>query len=167
MFRPRTAALSAVIAAAGLVAAACGAAGTSYGQRAPHPTTPPSSTAAIPTTVSAAPSALGQVLVDGTGRTVYVFEADTSAASTCYGACAEVWPPLLTTGPARATSTINGPDLGSTSRRDGTTQVTFHGHPLYLFSGDGKTGAANGEAVNSFGANWYAVSPDGAEIKTA
>jgi predicted lipoprotein with Yx(FWY)xxD motif len=166
MFRPRTAALSAIIAAAGLVAAACGAAGTTYGQRA-QPTPPPSSTAAMPTTVSLAPTALGQVLVDGTGRTVYVFEADTSAASTCYGACAEVWPPLLTTGPASAGSTISRPDLGSTSRRDGTTQVTYHGHPLYLFSGDGKAGVTNGQAVKSFGANWYAVSPVGAEVKPA
>jgi predicted lipoprotein with Yx(FWY)xxD motif len=121
----------------------------------------------MPTTVSAAPSALGQVLVDGTGRTVYVFEGDTSAASTCYGACADVWPPLLTTGLASASSAISRPDLGSTARQDGTTQVTFHGRPLYLFSGDGKAGATNGQAVKSFGAKWYAVSPDGAEIKTA
>jgi predicted lipoprotein with Yx(FWY)xxD motif len=51
--------------------------------------------------------------------------------------------------------------VGTTKRSDGTSQITYNGHPLYLFEGDHKPGDTNGEGVNAFGANWYAVSPAG------
>src|SRR3954471_9735254 len=74
--------------------------------------------------VAVGPTSLGRTLVDGRGRTLYLFEQDKGTASTCYGACATLWPPLTTTAPARAGSGIAAAKLGTTQRRDGTTEVT-------------------------------------------
>jgi predicted lipoprotein with Yx(FWY)xxD motif len=54
--------------------------------------------------------------------------------------------------------------VGSTTRSDGNRQVTYAGHPVYLFSGDQNPGDTNGEGVVAFGASWYAVSPAGDQI---
>jgi predicted lipoprotein with Yx(FWY)xxD motif len=125
----------------------------------------PSAPAAATATVSVAMSAkLGQILVDGNGRTLYLFEADKGSSSTCYGACASYWPPLLTSGAPMAGAGVNAPLLGTTKRSDGTTEVTYSGHPLYYVVTDHNPGDATGQAVNNFGAAWYVVGPDGNSI---
>jgi predicted lipoprotein with Yx(FWY)xxD motif len=125
----------------------------------------PSAPAAATATVSVAMSAkLGQILVDGNGRTLYLFEADKGSSSTCYGACASYWPPLLTSGAPMAGAGVNAPLLGTTKRSDGTTEVTYSGHPLYYVVTDHNPGDATGQAVNNFGAAWYVVGPDGNRI---
>jgi predicted lipoprotein with Yx(FWY)xxD motif len=108
---------------------------------------------------------LGTVLVDGTGRTLYLFEADTSTASTCSGACAAAWPPLVTSGTAKAGSGAKANLLGTTQQSGGMVQVTYNGHPLYLYAGDSKPGDANGEGLSQFGAAWYVLNPSGAATK--
>src|SRR3954464_2112161 len=91
-------------------------------------------------TVASATSHYGRILVDSRGRTLYLFEKDKGTASTCYGACAAAWPPLLTRGrPAAVRGAVAG-RLGTTKRKDGTLQVTYKGHPLYLYVGDSKAG---------------------------
>ncbi|OLB91877.1 MAG: hypothetical protein AUI15_22215 [Actinobacteria bacterium 13_2_20CM_2_66_6] len=107
---------------------------------------------------------LGQILVDGNGRTLYLFEADTSSASTCYGSCATYWPPLLTGGPPQAGAGAKTSLLGTTKRNDGTTEVTYAGHPLYYVVTDHNPGDATGQRVNNFGAAWDVVGPDGKQI---
>ena len=102
------------------------------------------------------------MLVDSKGFTLYYFEKDKgSAKSACYGACASVWPPLTTSGAAKATGGAEASKLGTTERSDGTTQVTYAGWPLYTYTADTKPGEANGTDVKSFGASWYPLHPNG------
>jgi predicted lipoprotein with Yx(FWY)xxD motif len=107
---------------------------------------------------------LGTYLVDSKGRTLYLFQKDKSTKSTCSGACAEEWPPLLTAGKAAASGSARKGLLGTSKRTDGTTQVTYNGHPLYYFSGDRKAGDTNGQGVNAFGAKWYEESVAGKRL---
>src|SRR3954452_17393080 len=104
---------------------------------------------------------LGKILVDSQGRTVYLFQKDTGSMSTCSGACATDWPPVTTTGKPTAGSGLTASMVGTATRSDGSKQVTYNGHPLYLYVGDQKAGDTNGQGVNAFGALWYAVSPAG------
>jgi predicted lipoprotein with Yx(FWY)xxD motif len=107
---------------------------------------------------------LGNVLVTGSGRTLYLFEQDKGPASTCYGACASLWPPLLTGGKPLATRGAQAARLGTTRRRDGRREVTYAGHPLYLYAGDHKPGDLTGQGLNQFGAKWYVLAPNGRKI---
>jgi predicted lipoprotein with Yx(FWY)xxD motif len=109
-------------------------------------------------------SSLGKVLVDSKGRTVYLFQKDTGSMSTCSGACATDWPPVTTTGKPTAGSGLTASMVGTTTRSDGTKQVTYNGHPLYTFVGDSKAGDTAGQGLNDFGASWWAVSPSGSEV---
>jgi predicted lipoprotein with Yx(FWY)xxD motif len=106
---------------------------------------------------------LGMVLVDSKGFTLYDFHKDRGTQSACYGACAGAWPPLLTTGEPQPSNGASAGKLGTTKRKDGTTQVTYAGHPLYTFSADRKPGEANGHDFSNFGAQWYALRGSGAE----
>jgi predicted lipoprotein with Yx(FWY)xxD motif len=106
---------------------------------------------------------LGLVLVDSDGMTLYDFHKDKGGESACYGACAAAWPPLLTEGEPQVGNGATRSRLGTTERKDGTTQVTYAGHPLYTFAQDKKPGEANGNNVTAFGAEWYAVKGSGEE----
>ena len=116
--------------------------------------------------VGLASSKLGKILVDGAGRTLYLWEADTGKASTCDGACASAWPPLTTTGKPMAGPGVSASKLGTIERSDGTSEVTYNGHPLYRFSGDSAPGQTNGQGSNGFGAAWYVLAPAGNAIET-
>jgi len=106
---------------------------------------------------------LGTVLVDSEGRTLYDFHKDKGSKSACYGACAGAWPPLLTEGNPQAQGPADRSMLGTTKRKDGTVQVTYNGWPLYTYAGDQKPGEANGNDISQFGAQWYALMPNGEE----
>jgi predicted lipoprotein with Yx(FWY)xxD motif len=115
-------------------------------------------------TVHAAQSKLGRILVDNRGRTLYLFEKDRRGTSSCNGACAKAWPPLLASGKPHAGAGAKASLLGTTKRGDGRRQVTYNGHPLYTFVKDIEKGQTNGEGVDAFGAEWYVVSSAGAKI---
>jgi predicted lipoprotein with Yx(FWY)xxD motif len=165
-----------VVASAGaaLVAAACGGYGTSaYGSSASpstgggYPgvaTTPGSSGPPATTTIGTRSTPLGQILVDGKGRTLYLFEADQGNASSCYDACAGVWPPLTTTGKPDADPDVNQSLLSTTARKDGSMEVVYNGHPLYYFTSDKQAGDTTGQGLSSFGADWYVLSAGGTKI---
>ena len=106
---------------------------------------------------------LGTVLVDSKGFTLYDFHKDKGGTSACYGACAGAWPPLLTEGNPQAQGAAERSMLGTTKRNDGTIQVTYNGWPLYTFVGDKAPGEANGNDFTQFGAQWYALLPNGEE----
>ena len=127
-------------------------------------TTPQASGAATVTTQNS--SELGTILVVG-GRTVYLFQRDSGPHSTCSGACIAGWPAVTTVGAPKAAGSATASMLGVTRRGDGTTQVTYAGHPLYWYAGDSSAGATNGQGVNAFGAKWYVVAPSGATITRA
>jgi predicted lipoprotein with Yx(FWY)xxD motif len=112
-------------------------------------------------TVAVEDSDLGQIVVDGEGRTLYVFLADEGEESTCYDDCEASWPPLTVEGDPTAGEGIDGSLLSTTEREDGSMQVTFDGQPLYYFGADETADDVNGQGVGDV---WYVVSPDGAPI---
>lgn len=106
---------------------------------------------------------LGTVIVASSGLTLYDFHKDEGGTSACYGACASAWPPLLTEGEPKAQAGAMASQLGTTKRKDGTVQVTYNDWPLYTYAGDQKPGEANGNDIDQFGAEWYALQPNGEE----
>ena len=153
----------AAIPVAALAVAGCGGSSNDNASSAPSVPKLASGHAA---TIGVSGSSVGNILVDSQGRTVYLFKKDTSSKSTCTGACAASWPPVRATGKPTAAGGATASMLGTTKRSDGKPQVTYHGHPLYLFSGDQNAGALNGQGVNAFGAVWWAVSPAGNQVTT-
>jgi predicted lipoprotein with Yx(FWY)xxD motif len=115
------------------------------------------------TVVAAKRTGLGMILVDSKGRTLYLFTPDKHGKSACYGACAKAWPPF--TGKPRAGKGVSTAKLGTITRKDGSTQVTYDGHPLYYFASDSKPGDTKGEGLKGFGGEWYVVSPSGHEVE--
>jgi predicted lipoprotein with Yx(FWY)xxD motif len=154
---------SAGLAALAVIAAGCGGGspsgttGPAYGAAQPAPK---ARAAALGTGLTK----LGTVLVDGRGRTLYLFEKDKGTASSCYGACASIWPPVTSGAKSVAGAGLTAAKLGSTKRTDGKTQLTYAGHPLYTYAGDGKPGAIAGQGLDQFGAEWYVLAPSGDKI---
>ncbi len=143
--------------------------GSSHGS--PRPPTAATTVAAKITIKTASVAGLGTVLVDGAGRTLYTLTSEASGKITCTtsSGCPTYWPQLNSRkgqghqvhGGARAA--LMGSEKGAGSRR----QVTYHGHPLYTYSGDSGAGQSNGEGLKSFGGTWYAVSASGSLVKAA
>ena len=154
---------AAAVALVAFVVAGCG--GSNGGQASAAPSNSMASAGSSTVGVSNV-SSLGKILVDSTGRTVYLFEKDTGPKSMCSGACAQEWPPVTTTGKPTAGNGLTASMLGTTKRSDGTTQVTYNGHPLYRYAGDNKAGDANGQGLDFFGGKWYVLSPAGHEVTT-
>jgi len=137
-------------------------------------TPPTSSTAAAPSTAASGAGAgvtidlastnLGTVLVGEAGRTLYVFTADSGGTSTCYDQCQATWPPVTSdTAPVLGSGLAAG-DFGTSARTDGSTQVAFHGMPLYYFSGDTAAGDTNGQGING---KWFVVDANGQMVEQA
>jgi predicted lipoprotein with Yx(FWY)xxD motif len=164
--------------AAAVVAAACGSGGSGpyaaapssspYGQSPPSVVASPSPAASPQSkgiTIQLGSTRLGKILVGPSGRTIYLFLADSPTSSACNSAgCVQAWPPVLTTGAPKAGAGVNASLLGTLKRRDGTVEVTYAGHPLYYFVSDTKPGDLTGQGVDAFGAPWYVVAPSGAQI---
>lgn len=102
---------------------------------------------------------LGRVLVDGSGRTLYLFAKDPAGESSCHGACASLWPPVRTEGAPRAGAGVAQRRLGTIHRGDGPPQVTYDGEPLYYYQADTEPGDAYGQGIDQFGARWFAIEP--------
>src|SRR5213076_1259387 len=112
-------------------------------------------------------SPVGRILVDSKGITLYDFVVDKGTTSVCYGACAALWPPLLTKGKPVAGPGVRASLLGTTKRKDGRLEVTYNHHPLYYFVTDRKPGQTTGQGVNQFGGPWWVLSTSGKEIHHA
>jgi predicted lipoprotein with Yx(FWY)xxD motif len=125
-----------------------------------------STTSGAPATVRVAKTGLGNILVDAQGRTLYLFKADSGTKSTCSGACAAAWPPLRASGKPTVGSGAKQSLVGTTARSDGKPQVTYNGHPLYLYAADQNPGDTNGQGINGFGAPWFVLAPGGTEISS-
>jgi predicted lipoprotein with Yx(FWY)xxD motif len=155
---------AATVFAAVILAGCGGSAATSTGVASPS-SSPPASPASAGATVKVATDAkLGQILVDGSGKTLYLFVKDTGTVSTCYTSCAQFWPPIVTTGPPQAGAGAQASLLGTTQRTDGTTEVTYAGHPLYFFLSDQAAGDTKGQGVDGFGGLWWVLDPTGKAI---
>ncbi|WP_310529573.1 hypothetical protein [Nocardioides sp.] len=112
------------------------------------------------TSVVAAASDYGTILFDAIGQAIYLFDVEGTSGPRCYGPCARAWPPVLTKGRPRAGQQVRASLLGSTPRRDGTSQVTYDGHPLYFSAHEDKHEVECHDVFLN-GGNWYAVRPDG------
>jgi predicted lipoprotein with Yx(FWY)xxD motif len=154
-----------------LVLAACGggeSSDTGYGST--EQAAPPAPAA----TRASNPDPGGSVIVGGTelgrtlaavdGRSLYAFTKDQGATSSCYGDCAATWPALTVQGKTMAGPGVEANWLGTADRRDGTTQVTYKGMPLYYYAGDTQPGETNGQGIDGA---WFVVAPDGALIRAA
>jgi predicted lipoprotein with Yx(FWY)xxD motif len=113
-------------------------------------------------TVDVASVELGDVLVDGEGFTLYVFDPDEQGESTCYQECASSWPPLVTDGEPQAGDGVEADLLSTTSREDGAEQVTYDGWPLYRWAGDDAPGDMTGHGVQDV---WWVVAPSGEPVR--
>ena len=149
-----------------LLVAACGSSSSSSSSAAASTA---SSSAASGTAVAihTAKGPGGTYIVGPSGRALYLWVADTDGKSSCSGACAKVWPPLTTTAAPTGSGGVIASDLSTTTRSDGTEQVTYKGHPLYYYVGDTHAGTWKGEGVDGFGAKWWLVTPSGSAITVA
>ncbi|WP_328540297.1 cupredoxin domain-containing protein [Streptomyces sp. NBC_00344] len=164
-------------AAVGLAVTAAAAGGCSQATSGTHAQAPVASSAASAEPLAAASSAtmpskimtvgadgLGKIIVDGKGRTLYLFSGDRSAKPTCTGTCAKAWPPAKVEARPTAGKGAKSSLLGTTTRSDGSKQATYHHHPLYYFSKDKKAGDTGGQAVKAFHGQWFVLDPAGNKI---
>jgi predicted lipoprotein with Yx(FWY)xxD motif len=119
------------------------------------------------TVVALRHTSLGSILVNASGRTLYEFTRDHSGRDACasIGGCPEIWPPLLSAGRLSAAGGVHASLLSSIRLPDGARQVTYGGHPLYLYSGDSGPGETSYVGANQFGGSWYAVNSAGRPVK--
>src|ERR671935_1561407 len=155
--------LAVVPAAVAIAIAGCGG-GNNHSTSAPAGANAGTTAQPAAGTVRAATTKLGRILVDSRGRSLYLFEKDAGTASTCYGACASLWPPLTVSGSPKAGAGIVASKLGTTKRKDGKAEVTYNGHPLYYYAGDQKPGDISGQGLNQFGAPWDVLNTAGKGI---
>jgi predicted lipoprotein with Yx(FWY)xxD motif len=141
---------------------ACGSGGS--GNTGSTTTATPKTADGQAATIGVANSDLGKILVDAQGRTLYLFKKDSGTKSACFGACASAWPPLRDAGKPTVADGAKASMVATTARSDGHPEVTYNGHPLYLFTGDSKPGDTNGQGVNAFGGGWFALSPAGDQV---
>jgi predicted lipoprotein with Yx(FWY)xxD motif len=164
-----------------LIGAGCGgmdepavpAATTSPAPTAPATTTAPAVSATAPAetapaepvppkhpTLKVVKSDFGRTIADDHGEALYLFDADTTPKSTCYGECAAAWPPLLVKRAPTVAGALDPALVSTTKRKDGTRQVTYNGHPLYYYVGD-SAGVIRCQNVYEYGGRWLVVKPNG------
>ncbi len=172
--KPKPYRLAALV-ATGLLVAACGSSSsTKSTPAAAAPATPQTGTSTTSTAAASGTAItvvtkkhgkLGTILAAGPKNlTVYLFEGDSGSTSHCTGPCAKAWPPVTVSGTPTATSPAETALVSTTTRADGTKQLTYKGHPLYYFIKDKDNGDAYGEGVKAFGASWYVLKPNGSKV---
>jgi predicted lipoprotein with Yx(FWY)xxD motif len=153
-------ALGALLLLTALAAAGCGS-GSSNASSGP-----PKTAGGRTATVGLSNASLGSILVNSRGRTLYLFTRDSGATSTCSGACAVNWPPLRASGKPTIGSGAKASLVSTSTRSDGARQLTYNGHPLYLFAGDKSPGDTNGQDLTAFGGSWFALSSTGNRVSS-
>lgn len=159
-----------------VILAACSGGGASTAPSADAPSVAPSaapsvapseapsvapSDAPAAATIGLADNALGQILVDAEGKTLYGFTVDADGVSACYDDCAAAWPPLLAEGEATVGEGLDAALLTTVDRTDGTKQLKYGDWPLYYFAADAAAGDAAGQGLNDV---WFVIGADGALI---
>ena len=116
--------------------------------------------AATGTIITTGDSEFGPMLFDGQNQAIYIWELEESSVAECYGSCADAWPPVLTDGFPRAEGSVNDELLGTTERTDGTTQVTYNGHPLYYYAHEAPN-EVKCHNIRTHGGLWWVIQPTG------
>jgi predicted lipoprotein with Yx(FWY)xxD motif len=165
--------IPAAVAGSALLIAACGGSSSSsspaasksaYGA-ASSASSAPATSSSIKLTAIKGP--MGTYLVGSSNRALYLWAADGSGRSSCAGACAKFWPPLISTSVPQVAGGVNSADITLITRANGQKQVAYKGHPLYYFAEDSKSDPTKGQGSNNFGAKWWLVAPSGTAITTA
>jgi predicted lipoprotein with Yx(FWY)xxD motif len=129
-------------------------------------TSPPTTDEALTLTVQRSP--VGPILATGGGATLYDFRPDTSTHSACLNAgCVYQWPPLTVSGPVRVGPGVKSSLVGRLTRPDGSTQLSYGGHPLYAYIRDAEPGVVTGQGIDQDGGLWYVLDPAGNEIHSS
>ncbi len=110
-------------------------------------------------------SRYGSVIFDGRGFALYTFSHDPRGRSSCSGACAKAWPPLIVKRAPSAGAGAKASLLGTLRRSDGTTQASYAGRPLYYYVGDTKAGQILCQNVSEFGGRWLVVGANGVPVR--
>jgi predicted lipoprotein with Yx(FWY)xxD motif len=171
---PSAVALAAVVAACSSSGSATTApsvaAPTTAASEAPASEAPSESAAASPaagaTSLALADSTHGKIIVDGAGKTLYMFTPDEDGGKpTCYDQCAAKWPALKADDAAAVTvgAGLDQAKVTVVDRTDGSKQVKYGEYPLYYFANDAAAGDVNGQGLND---KWYVVGADGEPIKS-
>jgi predicted lipoprotein with Yx(FWY)xxD motif len=151
----------AVVAAAAIAVVVLSGCGSSKSATAASAVAPTAARPAIKTRTGSH----GTYLVDGSGKTLYLFEADKPGVSNCSSACLSIWPALTANGkPPTVSGGVSAGKLGAAKAPDGTSLVTYNGHPLYYYAADQKPGDTTGQGLNQFGAKWYVLNRAGDKI---
>jgi predicted lipoprotein with Yx(FWY)xxD motif len=116
--------------------------------------------------LSVASSRYGKIIVDGSGRTLYLFDIERDHMPLCKAACAVAWPPLLAAGAAASAPELDQALIATVVRNDGALQLAYNGHPLYYYAGDHAAGEIKCQAVIEFGGGWYVMDSQGNKIST-
>ena len=152
-----------------LLVAACGGSaqkstpGSTPTAAAP-PASQPVSSSGSALTIGTASNSVGTYLTGAGGRALYIWVADSKGKSACSGACATAWPPLTVGSIPKVGGGASAGDISLISRSGGAKQVAYKGRPLYYYAGDSGPGMTNGQGSNQFGANWWLISPSGAQV---
>lgn len=144
-----------------ILAAACGGGG-GYGSSTAGKTSAPSTGGvASGEKLGTAQTSAGTILVDGQGRTMYAFAADSKGRSNCTESCLAYWPavPVGAKPPQQAEGVTA--KLGVLHRQDGTDQLTVDGWPMYTYIGDARPGETTGQGKDLSGGLWWVVAPSG------
>lgn len=157
--RVRLVGLAAAFAGIGLLVTACGGS-TGYA----GPGSSGSGSGSGPVTIETHSGPMGSYLTDGSGKTVYLFAKDKGHTSTCSGSCATYWPPVTTNGSPKGAGQVHSGELATSKRSDGSSQVTYNGHPLYYYIQDKSAGDTKGQGLNLSGGLWWLVSPSGSAL---
>ena len=147
-----------------LGAAACGDKGASTASSPAPPARKVDQAAKRTTTVKVIKTRYGRILVDGSGRALYLFTRERSSTARCYGACAAAWPVFYARGGVGGGADTDRKLIGTTRRRDGRRQVTYRGHPLYYYVSDRRPGQVMCQNVAEYGGTWLVVAPSGNAI---
>ena len=112
------------------------------------------------TVITTGDSEFGTILFDGDGQAIYIWEVEESSEAECYDSCADAWPPVLTDGAPTAGGDVDESLLGTTTRTDGSTQVTYNGHPLYYYAHE-DAGEVKCHNISTHGGLWWVIQPSG------
>jgi predicted lipoprotein with Yx(FWY)xxD motif len=121
------------------------------------PSTPPP---AAGTVITTGDSEYGVMLFDDVGQAIYLFDKESDGTPACYDDCAANWPPVLTSGAPQGSGASRTGLLGTVDRSDGSTQVTYAGHPLYYYAHE-DPGQVLCHDVDDYGGTWLVVTPEG------
>lgn len=120
----------------------------------------PEVTAPSGTVITTGDSEFGPMLFDEKGQAIYIWQPEETTTAECYDDCAMAWPPVVTNGAPQASGAAKSDLLGTTQRRDGTTQVTYGGHPLYYYAHEAP-GEVKCHNISTHGGLWWVIQPDG------